>query len=118
MTIAAQTKILVVRPVPATPKVTLDLAWDAGQSERLAAGYTSAIPIQIGGGLYLFAYNKADQHSDIYRLEAAKPWLTPLASKINLEGGPWDTINTFVLGNEPCLLTYRADSGAFGSFHH
>jgi len=35
---------------------------------------------------------------------------------VNLIGGPWDTIRSFVLGNVEYLLAYRADTGGFGFF--
>jgi hypothetical protein len=82
----------------------------------LSAGYTSLVPVQIGGNLVLFAFNKTTQQLDAYTLSGSDPWVQPTPCKAKLSGGPWDTISSFVLGNVPYLMTYRADTGGFGFY--
>ena len=82
----------------------------------LAAGYTSLVPVEIGGRRILFAFNKTTQQLDAYILSGSDPWVQQTTCKANLIGGPWDTVKSFVLGNVQYLLTYRADTGGFGFF--
>jgi len=82
----------------------------------LAAGYTSLVPVEIGGRRILFAFNKTTQQLDAYILSGSDPWVQQTTCKANLIGGPWDTIKSFVLGNVEYLLAYRADTGGFGFF--
>jgi hypothetical protein len=100
-----------------TIQATLKQQWTQGAA-GLSAGYTSLVPVQIGGDLVLFAFNKATQPQglDAYITSGSAPWLQRAPCKANLSGGPWDTISCFVLGNVPYLLTYRADTGNFGFF--
>lgn len=98
-----------------SPQVALKQEWTQGDT-GLSVGYTSLVPVQIGGKLVLFAFNKATQQLDAYILSASDPWIQQTAYKANLSDGPWDTLNSFVLGNVQYLLTYRADTGGFGFF--
>src|SRR5258708_18448910 len=93
-----------------TTQGALAQKWAQGAT-GLCAGYTSLVPAQIGGKLILFAFNKTTQQLDAYTLTGSDPWVTQTPCKANLTGGPWDTLNSFVLGNVRYLLTYRADSG-------
>jgi hypothetical protein len=89
--------------------------WPQGDT-ALSSGYTSMVPVQINGKLFLFAFNKATQQLDAYILSGSDPWVQQTSCKVNLPHGPWDTLNSFVLGNVSYLLTYRADTGGFGFF--
>jgi len=82
----------------------------------LSLGYTSLVPVQVGGRLVLFAFNKTTQQLDAYLLSGSAPLIAPVDCKAKLDGGPWDTLNTFVLGNTQYLMTYRAATGGFGFF--
>lgn len=106
-----------IKPAPTGGAVALDKVWTQAGSNGLASGYTSLLPVQIGSSVILFAYNKTTQKVDAYTLSAADPWVQPVASKVDLSGDPWDSLDAFVLGNENYLLTYRRDTGAFGFYH-
>jgi hypothetical protein len=93
----------------------LNQQWNQGAT-GLSAGYTSLVPVQMGGNLVLFAFNKATQQLDAYILSGGAQWVQQTTCKANLSGGPWDTLSVFVLGNLQYLLTYRADTGGFGFF--
>ncbi len=80
----------------------------------LASGYTSMVPVQIGGRLLLLGFNKATQQVDAYTLSGSAPWVQQTPSKVTLSKGPWDTLTSFVFGNILYLLTYRADTGGMG----
>jgi hypothetical protein len=105
-----------IKSASTTGGVVLDQVWTQGESGGLAAGYTSLLPVQIGSNVTLLAYNKTTQKTDAYTLSAAAPWVQPATCQVNLAGGPWDSLNTFVLGNVNYLLTYRRDTGAFGFY--
>lgn len=109
--------IYVIEPTHQVDKVSLEQVWTQGTSEGLGAGYTSLVPIQMSTGLVLCAYNKATQQTDAYMLSAGASWVAPVSSRINLGSEPWDSIDTFRLGNEPYLLAYRAADGIFGIYH-
>jgi len=98
-----------------TTQGALAQKWAQGAT-GFSAGYTSLVPAQIGGKLILFAFNKTTQQLDAYTLTGSDPWVTQTPCKANLTGGPWDTLNSFVLGNVRYLLTYRADTGGFGFY--
>ncbi len=103
-----------IRPDSGSEKVALERVWDG--DSPLASGYTSFVALPRAGGPDLIAYNKATQKTDVYALGDAAPWISPVDSKIELAGGPWDSVASFVLGNVRYLLTYRADDGTFGFF--
>lgn len=109
-------QIFAIRPSPAADKVSIDKIWSQGTSGGLQAGYTSAVSVQVGEKLVLFAHDKTASQTDVYGLLGADPWVQLLTNRVSLDGGPWDSLHTFVLGNEPYLLTYRADEGTFGFF--
>jgi len=109
-------QIFAVRPSSTPETVSLDLVWTQGDGGGLDGGYTSATPIPADGSLALLAYDKTAQRTDVYALSPAEPWVKRVGSGINLDGGPWDTVDNFVLGNERCLLTYRTEDGTFGFF--
>jgi hypothetical protein len=82
-----------------------------------APGYTALVPIQVGGIMALYAYNKATQITDVYTLVDRAPWVQPVGAKPDLAGPPWDNLAAFMLGNEPYLMTYERKDGTFGFFH-
>lgn len=110
-------RIYSIKAVSASDGVALDPIWTQGASDGLSAGYTGIVPVQIGEGLVLFAYDKTTQKTDVYLLSDSAPWVQLSGSHVDLSGGPWDIINAFVLGNEPYLMTYRRETGTFGFYH-
>src|SRR5579862_9614656 len=82
----------------------------------LGSGYTSLVPVQVGPRLVLFAFNSETQQLDAYVLSGADPWVQQATSVGKLSGGPWDMLNTFVMGNTRYLLAYRVKAGNFGFF--
>jgi len=109
-------QIFAIRPTQTVNKVSLERVWTAGEKDELAVGYNSAVTVKVGSGLFLFAYNKTTQQTDVYALSDGPPWARRVDSKINFDGGPWDSLDAFVFGNVPYLLTYRTDDGTFGFF--
>lgn len=97
-------------------KVTLDQVWDGEAGDTLAAGYSSLVPVQLGTRVVLFGYDKEKQTLDAYNLLGSDPWVEFCMSQKDLRGGPWDILNSLVLGNEPYLLTYRQDEGIFSFY--
>ena len=94
---------------------TLERVWTQGETGGLADGYTSGATATIGGRTILFAYNATADKLDAYVLSGDAP--QAVACTPALAGGPWDSLNTFILGNEPHLLAYRRHDGMFAFFH-
>lgn len=110
-------RIYAITSKRASKTVALDAVRTQNADADLAAGYTSLIPVQIGKSLVLFAYNKATQKTDTYTLSDRVPWVRVAKPHPDLSGeDSWDTIDTFVLGNQPYLVTYCRGSGAFGFY--
>lgn len=100
---------------PATSGVTLDPVWQQAAAE-LAAGYTAMIAVQAGATTALYAYNQATQKADVYTLTDRAPWVQLSSAKVDLSGPAWESLSTFVLGNEPYLMTYEKTHGNFGFY--
>lgn len=100
---------------PSANGVALDQVWTQTASGP-ASGYTALVPVQVGGTTALFAYNKATQKTDVYTLSGDAPWVRLAGAKPDLSGQVWDSLATFVLGNEPYLMTYEREHGTFGFF--
>jgi hypothetical protein len=96
-------------------KVTLNSIF-SDDGSILKKGYTSMTPIKIGEETLLFAYNKTTQKMDTFTLYDKDPWVKPKKSGISMPDNSWDTLDTFVLGNNPYLLTYQKDNGIFGIY--
>jgi hypothetical protein len=106
-------KLYAIRPTGTVDSVSIDALDDAG---ALSPGYTNIVPLRVLNGVYLCAYNKGNGNTDVYVAGDTFPWLSPVESRIDLTGGPWDQLTTFVLGGEPYLLAYRSQDGNFGFF--
>ena len=50
-----------------------------------------------------------------YQLSGAAPWLVKTDKQVDLSG-PWDTLSTFVLGNDSYLMGYCRADGRFNFF--
>jgi hypothetical protein len=100
---------------PAADGVALDKVW-AGDAGGLAAGYSALVPVQVGDVTALFAYDRASGATDVYTLTGEAPWLQKASARPDLTGQAWDSLSTFVLGNEPYLLAYEAVHGTFGFY--
>ncbi len=110
-----ENRIYAVLP-DASGNVSLQQVWAQRAGSGLAAGYSSLVPMQIGGRVILVGYDKKKQATATFGVDAADPWIQPLDSRIDLTGGPWDIVQSFVFGNDRYLMTYRADEGEFGIF--
>lgn len=106
-------KLFAVRPTPTVDKLSVD---PIDTAAALPLGYTNIVFLRVGNNPYLCAYNAKTGDTDLYVLTEEEPWVTPVASRVDLSGGPWDCLTTFVLGNDPYLLTYRAKDGMFGFY--
>ncbi|WP_337862744.1 hypothetical protein [Nitrososphaera sp.] len=108
-------------------KVVLERIWGPGGGTRLGndgggGRYTSFAALRAAAlgrdSALLLAYNKATQKADAFTLSDSSPWVQDRqgSSDIVLEEGPWDTLDTFVLGNNPYLMAYRRNTGTFGFY--
>jgi hypothetical protein len=100
---------------PTATGVALDQVW-AQATNGLTPGYTSLVPVQVGAATVLFAYNKATRKTDVYTLTDGAPYVRLVSATPDLAGPAWDNVTTFVLGNEPYLMTYEREHGTFGFF--
>lgn len=112
----ARSSIHVLQPSSAG---SLDLiqVWSAGPDATPPSGYTHLTTTTVAGRTLLVAYARGAAQADAYELTDGPPWIRPVACQLNLPGGPWDNLESFVLGNDSYLLTYRTDTGTFGFFH-
>src|SRR5712692_1520800 len=108
-------QIFSLSPTDVVDRIGVASVW-TDAAAAMPAGATGMTTVQVGDRLVLVAYNKTTQTTSAYVLTGAAPWLQPVACAIDLKGGPWDSVSGFVFGNDPYLLTYRADTGAFGFF--
>ena len=113
---AAQANRIYALQPDGSGKVFLQQVWAQSGASGLGAGHTNLVAMQIANRVVLVAYDKATQTTTTYGLSGGDPWIAPLDNRIDLTGGPWDIVQTFVFGNDPYLMTYRADQGAFGFF--
>ena len=109
-------QIFAIRPTGTTDKVSLEPVWKGGDVATLAPGYTSIVSLRVGDTSYLCAYNRTTEVTDLYQVNDTDPWVQLVESRIDLQGGPWDSVTTFVLGGDCYLLTYRAGDGTFSFF--
>jgi hypothetical protein len=100
----------------ASGKVSLQQVWAQESESGLGVGYSTLASMQIRERVILVGYDKATQATAAFSVNAADPWIQPLDSRIDLTGGPWDIVQSFVFGNDSYLMTYRADVGEFGIF--
>src|SRR5271167_3309242 len=105
---SAISKLFAIQPTKTVDQVLVEPIETAA---ALRAGYTNIVSLEIGDSPYLCAYNKTTGTTDLYLVTEAEPWILAVESRIDLSGGPWDSLTTFVLGNDPYLLTYRAKDG-------
>jgi hypothetical protein len=109
---------------PAAAGVTLEQVSDPS-ANGLAAGYSAFVPVPVRAQNVLFAYDKATEKTDAYLLTDAAPWVKLANVKVNLSyplpatktPPRWDSLSTFVLGNESYIMAYEKTHGTFGFFH-
>jgi hypothetical protein len=100
---------------PTAGGAALDHVWSQSGG-GLAAGYTAMTAVPVGSATALFAYNRSTQKTDAYLLTAGAPWIQLANTRPQLTGPAWDNLTSFVLGNEPYLMTYEREHGSFGFF--
>lgn len=83
---------------------------------ELEKSYDLLTPLTVNGQQLLLGYTKADQEVDTYQLTDKKPWVQPVPNTIDLTSRKWDSIEPFVLANQPHLMCYQADPGWFVFF--
>jgi hypothetical protein len=115
MTTATESRLYAARP-GASGEVLLQQVWAQSAESGLAPGYSHLVPVHVGNRVILLAYDKANGRTATYSLSDGPPWLEPIDNRIDLAGGPWDVVDTFIFGNAPYVMTYRKDHGAFGFF--
>jgi len=96
---------------PASKRDTLAVkrVWSQDGKSPLETGYEQIVPLNVAGQDFLLAFN-AKGNGSAFRVTAKSPWIEPVASKIAL-GGAADIVEPFVIGLQPHLLSYVADSG-------
>ena len=87
----------------------VDTVWTQGGSGGIAAGLKNLVQFPYADGALLLG-QAADGAVQSYKLTAAAPYVTPVASKFDL-GGPCDILKPFVIGGRQHLLAYRAKAG-------
>jgi hypothetical protein len=109
------TSIHAIRPGSGFGSVALDPVWTAAGGP-LGAGYTSLLPVSLGDRLALFAHDRAARRTDAFTLGDADPWVRAAGVQPDLDHAGWDSLSTFVLGNEPYLMAYERQQGKFAFF--
>jgi hypothetical protein len=83
----------------------------------LPDGYTSFTTVQVGADTILYAFNKSTKTTDAYKVSAQAPYLTKVLDGFTgLDLYNWDSLQSFVLGNKPYLMTYESHHGFFGFY--
>src|SRR6266705_1646161 len=95
--------------------VTCEQVWTQDGVEPLAAASAHIVPLEVLDQSYLIAIDQAGKAS-WYRLSDCDPWLARVAAAPMDLRQPWDVVEPFVLGNNPYLLAYQAQSGEFSFF--
>ena len=103
-------------PGPSADSVSLAPVWKQNGGTSIEPGGSAAVVLSLGARDVLLVYDRAGEKVGAYHLTDGAPWVAPVDSAITLTGGPWDQLESFVLGNATYLLTYRADKGVFGIF--
>lgn len=96
-------------------EISVHREWVQG-GDGIGDGFTSLRPVQVGETTALYAYDKARQVAAVYVLTEGEPWVAPSGVTVSLEGQSWDSLDTFVLGNQPYLMTYERASGTFAFY--
>jgi hypothetical protein len=84
-------------------------------SVDIGSSYSTLLTVEVGGETYLFGYNPAQDHFDIFKFTAAAPWLKMVAAKPVI-GKSKDIINVFTLGNSPYVSVYTSANGVFETY--
>jgi hypothetical protein len=101
-------KLFAVHTTEVIDKASLD---PIDTAAALDNGYSQIVFLQVNNNPYLCAYSKTSGNTDLYSVSETEPWISPVESRIDLSGGPWDSLTTFILGNDPYLLAYRSKDG-------
>jgi hypothetical protein len=112
MPTSAENRIYAVH-TDASGKISLEPVWTQSTSPGDGANHTHLVPITVDNRVVLIAYDKATQSTSAYAMIPGGSWMQPIESRIDLTGGPWDHLDSFVFGNDTYLMTYRADHGEF-----
>lgn len=85
---------------------------DAG--DLLSHGYTSLTVLAGPCSDVLFAFNRETKLLDAYRITSNAPFLAPIfTGNSDIDRYPWDSIKSFVLGNECYIMAYEKHRGHF-----
>ncbi len=84
------------------------------QSVGIVSGLKNFVQFPWDDGVLLLG-QAADSSVQSYKLTATAPYVSPVASKFDLNG-PCDILKTFVIGGQQHLLAYRAQQGKL-AFH-
>ncbi len=114
---AGVSSIVPIAPGGASEALALKSVWNDDGGKVLGPGGTAATVAHLGERSVLVVYDRTTEKAAAYELKASSPWITRLDASIALPGGPWDQLETFVMGNAKFLLTYRTDKGIFAVFH-
>lgn len=104
------TALFAIEPSDGDGITVRDMSTEAGQ---LPSGYTSMVPVKVGDSVVLYAHDRSSGTAGIYRLQAEAPFVEATDVKADLSAQAWDSLHTFVLGNEPYLMAYESQHGNF-----
>ena len=106
---SGQPTIYAIKASSQANSLQVDKVWAQGGSAGIAAGLTNFVQFPYGDGALLLG-QASDGSLQSYKLTAAAPYVTPIASKFAL-GGPCDILKPFVIGGRQHLFAYRAKAG-------
>jgi hypothetical protein len=91
--------------------LAVEQVWTQDGTSPLASGYRHLVPVTVAGAPHVIAVDDANAAS-AFRIADRDPWVTPVGSHLEL-GGPWDIVESFLIGNTPHLLAYGSKDGDF-----
>ena len=104
------TAIFAIEPTDGDAVIVRNVSTGNGQ---LPTGYTSMVSVRVGESVVLYAHDRASGAAGVYRLTADAPFLEASDVKVDLSAQAWDSLHTFVLGNQPYLMGYEKEHGHF-----
>jgi hypothetical protein len=98
-----------IAPSASTNELTVTQVWQQDGDGPVPADSSHIRPMGEGGSTYLVCAGTSGDATAV-QVTAGEPYFEPAQSSLSI-GGPWDTLEPFVLGNAPYLMAYEAGSG-------
>jgi len=96
-------------------QLALKEEWSQNSSKPLDEGYTSVFVFYEKSASFVVGYNRESGGGSAFQIEAKSSQVLPQSTTLNFES-QWDTLEPFVLGNQPHVLSYREKTGQFAFF--